>query len=37
MKSCDDCVGLGKIRREGDTPKQDTWDTCTTCGGKGEL
>lgn len=35
-KPCDSCVGMGVIRREGETPKKDTWDRCADCGGKGE-
>lgn len=34
---CDDCVGMGMLRREGLTPREDRWETCATCKGKGEL
>lgn len=34
---CDDCIGMGIIRREGETPKEDTWDICATCEGAGEI
>ena len=32
---CDDCVGMGRIRREGATPAQDYWDECAGCNGLG--
>jgi DnaJ-class molecular chaperone len=37
IENCDDCVGMGKVREEGETPRQDRWHLCGTCNGSGEV
>lgn len=39
-KNCDDCVGMGRLRREEfDSAGYPVtrWDTCSTCLGRGEV
>lgn len=37
MIECPSCIGSGKIREEGETPKQDSWRKCMDCTGTGEV
>lgn len=37
MVQCESCIGIGKIREEGETPEQDRWRRCMDCTGTGQV